>query len=209
MCRTSRSPREFWRRWHISLSTFLRDYLFFPLGGSRVGRAMAYRNTLITLLLSGLWHGAAWNFVLWGAFHGVILCVQRAIVDLRQISGHSRPDQRQPVWRMALGISSFFAVICYSMMIFRARSVSQIADYTSILLSQVGDLSLSMSRPALAALVGLPLLFLYDLGQYCTDDPDWYRRQPAALRGLLYASVVFVLLLGLSTQPAQFIYFQF
>lgn len=205
----SRSPREFWRRWHISLSTFLRDYLFFPLGGSRVGRAMAHRNTLITLLLSGLWHGAAWNFVLWGAFHGVILCVQRAIVDLRGAAGHSRPEHSQPAWRVALGISGFFAVICYSMMIFRARSVSQIVDYTSILLSQVGDLSLSMSRPALAALVGLPLLFLYDVGQFCTDDPDWHRRQPAALRGLLYASVVFVLLLGLSTQPAQFIYFQF
>ncbi len=73
----SRNPGEFWRRWHISLSTWLRDYLYIPLGGNRGGSAKTYRNSMLTMLLGGLWHGAAWNFVLWGGFQGALLCGHR------------------------------------------------------------------------------------------------------------------------------------
>jgi len=69
------SPSDFWNRWHISLSTWLRDYLYIPLGGNRNGQIATLRNLAITMLLGGLWHGAAWNFVLWGAFHGAILII--------------------------------------------------------------------------------------------------------------------------------------
>src|SRR5205085_2460469 len=74
----ARNPSEFWRRWHISLSTWLRDYLYIPLGGNRGGTWKTYRNLLITMLLGGLWHGAHWNFVLWGAMHGVMLAIHRS-----------------------------------------------------------------------------------------------------------------------------------
>src|SRR6185503_288472 len=74
----ARNPSEFWRRWHISLSSWLRDYLYIPLGGSRDGTARTYRNLMVTMLLGGLWHGASWNFVLWGCMHGVMLCAHRA-----------------------------------------------------------------------------------------------------------------------------------
>jgi alginate O-acetyltransferase complex protein AlgI len=73
----SRTPSEFWRRWHISLSTWLRDYLYIPLGGNKGGTLLTYRNLMLTMLLGGLWHGAAWTFVFWGAFHGVILALYR------------------------------------------------------------------------------------------------------------------------------------
>ena len=169
----------------------------------------AYRNTMITLALSGLWHGAAWNFVLWGVLQGVMLCIQRAIVQIRRALGWYHPDRPLPVWRLCAGILFFFVLTCYAKMIFRARSVEQIVDYTWILFTQFGDFSLSISRPTLAALVGIPLLFLYDLQQYRTDDPQWYLSMPPSVRGLQYASVVFILLLGLSNAPAQFIYFQF
>ena len=66
-------PREFWQRWHISLSTWLRDYVFIPLGGSRGGRLFTYRNLMVTMVLGGLWHGAAWSYVLWGVAHGAML----------------------------------------------------------------------------------------------------------------------------------------
>jgi D-alanyl-lipoteichoic acid acyltransferase DltB (MBOAT superfamily) len=72
------SITDFWRRWHISLSTWLRDYLYIPLGGSRRGKWMTYRNLLFTMLLGGLWHGASWNFIVWGGYHGAILAVERA-----------------------------------------------------------------------------------------------------------------------------------
>jgi alginate O-acetyltransferase complex protein AlgI len=74
----SQSITEFWRRWHISLSTWLRDYLYVPLGGNRRGPARTYANLLIVMLLGGLWHGAAWNFVVWGGLHGLLLAAERA-----------------------------------------------------------------------------------------------------------------------------------
>src|SRR5205085_3050334 len=70
---------DFWRRWHISLSTWLRDYLYIPLGGNRHGRLQTYRNLMVTMLLGGLWHGASWNFVIWGGFHGALLSIERAL----------------------------------------------------------------------------------------------------------------------------------
>jgi len=79
------NPQDFWRRWHISLSTWLRDYLYISLGGNRKGRFLTYRNLFITMVLGGLWHGAAWNFVLWGAYHGFILMIYRFISELREI----------------------------------------------------------------------------------------------------------------------------
>ena len=71
--------RDFWRRWHMTLSRFLRDFLYIPLGGNRGGRWMVYRNLMITMVLAGLWHGAAWTFVLWGAFHGLGLVAEHAL----------------------------------------------------------------------------------------------------------------------------------
>src|SRR5207247_652723 len=71
------SITEFWRRWHISLSTWLRDYLYIPLGGNRHGTLKTYRNLMLTMLLGGLWHGASWNFVIWGGYHGALLSAER------------------------------------------------------------------------------------------------------------------------------------
>ena len=73
------TPSDFWTRWHISLSTWLRDYLYIPLGGNRKGKILTYRNLMLTMLIGGLWHGASWNFVLWGALHGILLCFYRVL----------------------------------------------------------------------------------------------------------------------------------
>jgi alginate O-acetyltransferase complex protein AlgI len=97
----SRNPGEFWRRWHISLSTWLRDYLYIPLGGNRGGSAKTYRNSMLTMLLGGLWHGAAWNFVLWGGYQGALLCGHRLFTGDRAGTPRRR-DNDQP----AGGISS-------------------------------------------------------------------------------------------------------
>ncbi len=78
----SKNPREFWNRWHISLSTWLRDYLYIPLGGNRHGQTQTYRNLIMTMTLGGLWHGAAWNFVLWGLYHGIALSIHRLSLRL-------------------------------------------------------------------------------------------------------------------------------
>src|SRR3984893_782582 len=79
----SASVTEFWRRWHMSLSFWLRDYVYIPLGGNRSGRLAVYRNLMMTMLLGGLWHGAAWNYVIWGLLHGLALCAEQGRGGLR------------------------------------------------------------------------------------------------------------------------------
>ena len=88
----SQSPTEFWRRWHISLSTWLRDYVYIPLGGNRKGRARAYFNQFITMVIGGLWHGASWMYVIWGAYHGLLLVIHKAIRQVWRLPGQHRRD---------------------------------------------------------------------------------------------------------------------
>lgn len=116
----SRSPSEFWHRWHISLSTWLRDYLYIPLGGNRGGTYKTYRNLIITMLLGGLWHGAAWTFVLWGAFHGAILVVYRALTP--------NTGKQQPTWWLSIiqGVIMFH-IVCLGWLVFRAQNLTTIA----------------------------------------------------------------------------------
>ena len=112
--------REFWRRWHMSLSTWLRDYLYIPLGGSRRGAVRARLNLLITMFLGGLWHGAAWTFVAWGVFHGLLLGVQRWI-DERRPGGGGAPRST------AIGIVPTFALVCLGWVLFRAETFADAA----------------------------------------------------------------------------------
>jgi alginate O-acetyltransferase complex protein AlgI len=112
--------REFWRRWHMSLSTWLRDYLYIPLGGSRRGATRARLNLLITMFLGGLWHGAAWTFVAWGVFHGLLLGVQRWI-DERRPGGAGKPRSS------VVGIVPTFALVCLGWVLFRAETFADAA----------------------------------------------------------------------------------
>ncbi len=118
----SASFTEFWTRWHISLSSWLRDYLYIPLGGNRRGRRRAMLNLLIVFVLSGLWHGAAWTFVLWGAFHGLI-------VTLERLAGARR--ERLP---LALQHATTLPLLVMSWVLFRAGSVGQVADFFTAML---------------------------------------------------------------------------
>ncbi len=112
----SRSIQEFWRRWHISLSTWLRDYLYIPLGGSRNGKFNTYKNLLVTMLLGGLWHGASWNFVAWGGIHGILLCGSRG----SRLS--TAEIDCQAWWVKGLKIFITFNLVCFAWIFFRSSS---------------------------------------------------------------------------------------
>ena len=112
---------EFWRRWHMTLSRFLRDYLYVPLGGSRKGPARRYINLLLTMLLGGLWHGAGWTFVLWGLLHGIYLCVNHGWRALREALGHDL-HRSTVVGRAAACVITFVAVVV-GWVVFRADSL--------------------------------------------------------------------------------------
>jgi alginate O-acetyltransferase complex protein AlgI len=118
------SPSDFWRRWHISLSSWFRDYLYIPLGGSRHGLPRTLVNVMITFVISGLWHGAAWNFVLWGTFHGLLLVVERTWRTLRGVSGHRRP--RLPLWRALPQWAVMFVLVHIGWLMFREADAAML-----------------------------------------------------------------------------------
>jgi len=124
------NPSDFWRRWHISLSSWLRDYLYISMGGSRKGNYNTYRNLIVTMLLSGLWHGAAWNYVLWGAYHGVLLTLHRLYtkIKIRVLNPSSAISLLSLYFVKSL---IFFQVICFGWIFFRSSSLAQISSVVS------------------------------------------------------------------------------
>jgi D-alanyl-lipoteichoic acid acyltransferase DltB (MBOAT superfamily) len=199
----SKTASEFWQRWHISLSSWLRDYLYIPLGGNRKGEFQTYQNLMITMILGGLWHGAAWNFVFWGLYQGILLCVYRFLEKKSFLKNLSQ------VWQSILAILFFFILTCYGWLLFRANSLEQVATFTKILLTDFGDFSLSMPKPSLSGLIGLPLLIIYEVIEYQFKDVHFYLRFRPFVRGAFYAVLTTIILMGVSNAPEQFIYFQF
>ena len=201
----SRNPREFWQRWHISLSSWLGDYLYKPLGGNRGTLGFTCRNLMITMLLGGLWHGAAWNYVLWGFYQGSLLCAHRS---WSEIKGKSAAKFAGPLANTVF-IGMFFALTCYGWLLFRAHSFEQVSSFTSILFTDFGNLDYGGSVPRPSAIIGLALLCLMEVAQFRRDDTHFYQKLPLPLLGLLISTMIYITFMGMSNEPAQFIYFQF
>ena len=201
------NPSDFWRRWHISLSTWLRDYLYIPLGGNRKGTAKTYRNLMTTMLLGGLWHGAAWNFVYWGLYQGSLLCAHRIIAGPKPSIKPVRTWQDG--LRRALIMVCFFQVTAYGWLLFRASSWTQIKTFTDRLLFHPVWTPLALPQPTLAAIAGIGLLFAIDLFHYAFGNATFYRHLPLQIKSALYACLIFVLCMGFANSSSTFIYFQF
>jgi alginate O-acetyltransferase complex protein AlgI len=201
------NPSDFWRRWHISLSTWLRDYLYIPLGGNRLGTRKTYRNLMLTMTLGGLWHGAAWNFIYWGIYQGTILCIHRLVAGPKPTI-RSVTTIRDRL-RRSLIIFAFFQIVCYGWLLFRASSWQQIYNFTDLLFFHPLWMSPIIPKPPLAALIGIILLLIIDLAHYVFGKATFYRRWPVQIRAALYAALLMVILMGLSNTGTTFIYFQF
>jgi alginate O-acetyltransferase complex protein AlgI len=188
------SIADFWRRWHISLSTFLRDYLFIPLGGSRAGPLIVARNLTIVMLLGGLWHGAAWTFVVWGAAHGVLL------------AGHALLRQRgwTPPWQPLNRALTFIAVVA-AFVVFRAHSIGDAAD---VLTGMLGANGLRGALPIDTLL--WPGVLIGALLVFVNVAPDtWDLRFRLDIRsGLVVGMALAVAVLAISG-PSPFLYYQF
>jgi len=188
-------PREFWQRWHISLSSWLRDYLYISLGGNRRRPWRTYFNLLMTMLLGGLWHGAAWNFVFWGTFHGGWLAIHRFFTR-----GAAQPP-RTPEWLRRLVT---FHLVVFSWVLFRAPSLDVFAAIVN---------GLGVSRPMSGPFpIGTALLviagFLAHQLSARIDAEMWWQRAPRFAQGAIVGVVI--LLVGVfSAQSQRFIYFQF
>jgi len=200
----SASITEFWGRWHISLSTWLRDYLYIPLGGSRKGTFNIYRNYMITMLLGGLWHGAAWTYVVWGGMHGLYLVGQRII------SQHIKPQVPSSPWdwnlRRATGVIITFHLVLLTTVFFRSPGVKAALLYLQgIFAFQQMDTWVNV-LPAI--IVPWSLMLLIDIPQFLTGDHTFLMRLPKPVPSLAVATMLLLVILGVGTR-APFIYFQF
>jgi alginate O-acetyltransferase complex protein AlgI len=205
------TPSEFWRRWHISLSTWLRDYLYVPLGGNRQGRGRTYVNLMLTMLLGGLWHGAAWTFVCWGAFHGLLLCAYRPLEGrVRALAEAFHPWLRGALKVAAVVV--FFHLICISWIFFRANGLGQVWTFLHALWAvPTRDLTIALQElgPVLFCAGLVAALVLLQLLQYLKRDAWLVYRAPVPVRGLVYAVGALLFLWTGVDGGESFIYFQF
>jgi len=201
----SGTPREFWSRWHISLSTWLRDYLYIPLGGNR-GRALrTSRNLILTMLIGGLWHGAGWTFIAWGLFHGVILCVHR------MFEKRDRPSRRGAVLtrlKTPASILVMFHLVCLGWLLFRAETIGRAGDMLWRMLTDFQPSDISAFCLASVAFYAGPLMAL-ELWMIRTDDPLRLMKAHWSARAAVYSYVAVMLLIFPPRVHSEFIYFQF
>ncbi len=201
------NPSDFWKNWHISLSSWLKDYLYVPLGGNRRGKSRTYLNLMTTMLLGGLWHGAAWTFVLWGFYQGLILMIHRFVSGLRRSA--------QRAGRFWGSLSHFvkvifmFQVTCVGWLIFRANSMEQLGHF---------GYSLFWNFPVVTAksLYFMKCLVFYSffplallIFQKTKNDLLAVRRLPWPGRWAVYGIIFYLMVFFGEYGGKQFIYFQF
>lgn len=204
----SRDIAEFWRRWHISLSTWFRDYLYVPLGGSRNGKAKAVRNTFITFLVSGFWHGASWKFIIWGALHALyfmpLLLLNRNRIHLGTVAA----GKNLPSFKEAGGIIITFLLTTLAWIFFRANSAAQAGDIISTVFSR-SVISVPEILPGRVLILLVFFLIMEWLGRqqlYAIEKTglQWPR---IGRRAFYYFLMLIIFFEGGGAQP--FIYFQF
>ncbi|MDR1380665.1 MAG: MBOAT family protein [Tannerella sp.] len=200
---------EFWRRWHISLSTWLRDYLYIPLGGNRKGKTRTYVNLIITMLLGGLWHGAALRFILWGAVHGVALAVHKLFMSLFGLKANGAD---MPFWRRVAGIVFTFHIVCFAWIFFRADTMAKAGEMLTQIFTHFEP---GVFRQFVS---GYRLIFILMLTGYVIHfmpaKVDLVIRReitgmPLWAKALLLCLAIFVVVQMKSAEIVPFIYFQF
>jgi alginate O-acetyltransferase complex protein AlgI len=211
----SKSIGEFWRRWHISLSTWFKDYVYIPLGGNRVAQWRVFYNLFITFLISGLWHGANWTYIIWGALHGFYLIFALLTARLRakinQLSGLTR----FPVLFNFIQIATTFILVCFAWIFFRANSVSDaftlINNMKTLHLSQL-TLSMFGKDQMLEFMLSFLFIAILEVIQFQQRKVSWKEmisEQSIWVRSTVYILLLYVILFFGVFNNKSFIYFQF
>lgn len=205
----SSSIREFWSRWHISLSTWFKDYVYIPLGGNRKGKLRTCFNLMITFLVSGIWHGANWTFVLWGALHGAGQVAERLLLP--------KTDRNRAVRCLRVALTFLFCMFAW--VFFRANSVSDAFLSFRLMTEGIGNVKQYISSglagmelthvAIIKVAVTVGILTVYDLFAYRQDMITWLGKRPAGVRIVLTCLMLAVILLTFATTPSEFVYFQF
>jgi D-alanyl-lipoteichoic acid acyltransferase DltB (MBOAT superfamily) len=201
---------DFWRRWHMTLSRFLRDYLYFSLGGNRKGPFRRHLNLMITMVLGGLWHGATWNFVVWGAIHGVGLLLNHLWRDISQRMGFTLPNP--------IGWALTILIVIFAWVPFRADTLNaSVALWQSMLgLHGFAGPSAGIQGSTIAWIVGLSAIALFAPNTQEIFALDWravsktrLRWRPSASWAIVVGCLFGVAAAGMLTKPTVFLYFRF
>ncbi len=212
----AKSASDFWRRWHISLSSWLRDYLYIPLGGGRCSRLRKHLNLMATMLLGGLWHGAAWHFVIWGGFHGMALVINHEYDAVAERSQALKLFHQTVAGKLISGVLTF-AFVVVGWVFFRAQSLAEAGNIlTHLFLAQPSSLVVDLAlRSTLAVSLTVYALYLLVFAKQAVLKPAFVKQvttfllAPPAAKAVLYLTV-FVMAIAFSpTKSAPFIYFQF
>jgi len=197
----ARDPSDFWRRWHISLSSWLRDYLYIPLGGNRYGSYKTGRNLMITMLLCGLWHGAAWTFVLWGMFHGTIQTLYRTLA-------HNPDSPTRKLWISVIQCVVMFHLTCFGWLLFRAQNLNTVGVFLQSILLHPG-----LSPEAASCFSNVAFycwfLVLFQAVQGLTGTLNPLPRLPRFVRLNIWLFVIMSILSLAESSGGEFIYFAF
>ena len=190
---------EFWHRWHISLSTWFKDYVYIPLGGNRVGKLRNYFNLLITFVVSGIWHGANWTFLCWGTIHGILLCVEKAFgISKQKYTGAKKSFH----W------AATFVLVCFAWILFRANNLSDAVSVVTGIFTNLGT-----PKPEYANFMAIGLAMTVLLTKEFADEFNWKIRVADSKSWLvrhiyLIIMIAYIILFGVLGGD-QFIYFQF
>jgi alginate O-acetyltransferase complex protein AlgI len=216
----SQSIPEFWRRWHISLSTWFRDYLYIPLGGSRVSISRLYFNLFIVMLICGFWHGANWTFLIWGGLHGFYLVFSVLTRGLRDRTTRMIGWDRMPKLRNFFRVLITFSLVCFAWIFFRANTISDAIYIIPNLFSGWGTgitfeafrempFGGALKSELVVSVIGIGILLVVHLIERRENIIDWFLEKPIWLRWSVYYSIILSILLVGNFGSKQFIYFQF
>lgn len=216
----STSIGGFWKRWHISLSSWFRDYVYIPLGGNRVSKVKWYRNLMLTFLLSGLWHGANWTFVIWGLIHGFYQVFGTITRKYREKFADVIGLSKLPSLHKAIQVLITFLLVCFAWIFFRANNVSDaIYIINNLFIGLLGNnlrsffsmaVNLGLSKSEFIISVGsIIVLLIVDLNSFKKDIFASLSKRPLVLRWSVYFALVFSILLFGAFGYTEFIYFQF
>lgn len=206
---------NFWHRWHISLSTWLRDYLYIPLGGSRDGKWITNRNLFLTMALGGLWHGASWNFVVWGVYHGIALIIHREFSKFLELFPNLSKYKGSKIYMFTAMIFTFH-VVCIGWVFFRIQDIDTAFQVIKrmILFKSTLPLELTILQPHLPIIVPVTtimvlLLVVFNIPVSQLNERRFFQSIPPISRAIFCASLLFLMVIFLPEYSEPFIYFQF
>lgn len=202
----AQSCAEFWQRWHISLSTWFRDYVYIPLGGNRVSEKRNYANLMITFVVSGLWHGANWTYIIWGGLNGFY----QIVFKILRINPSKKGSKQKSSLTYFSNVFLTFVLICFSWIFFRADSFSHALEIIIRIGTEYGPLFKGDNSSFAFGIFGILLLFLKDgFDEFFPAKKVFFSSSNRLVRTLSYAAIVILIMLIGVFDGGQFIYFQF